>query len=245
MLLPKWADTKVRQFLERKGYVPIRGEDAPALARRSRLLQSQQIDLVIDVGANSGQYGRLLRSIGYAGRIHSFEPMDSAWQALQKNRAGDAKWSATQAALGETAGTTTLHVSENSISSSLLDLLPEHERNAPHSRYVREESVRLCRLDDTFNEIRGDATHIWLKLDVQGFEDKVLAGAETSLASVSMIQMELSLAPLYLGQKTFLPLCEYLHGRHFELVGVEAGFQERGTGVLLQLDGIFRKQIDA
>ena len=225
--------------------MPVRGEDAAALARRSRLLQSQKIDLVIDVGANSGQYGRLLRSIGYAGRIHSFEPMNSAWHQLQKTRAGDPKWSATQAALGETSGTMTLHVSENSISSSLLDLLPEHELNAPRSRYVSQEPVRLCRLDDIFNDIRGDAAHTWLKLDVQGFEDKVLAGAEVSLASISMIQMELSLTPLYLGQRTFLPLCDYLQERHFELVGVEAGFQERETGVLLQLDGIFRKQIDA
>lgn len=242
MLLPKLLDTKVKKFLERKGYVFVRGEDAAALGRRKRLLDSQHIDLVIDVGANTGQYGRLLRTLGYAGRIHSFEPMSAAWHELQKNCTDDNLWTTTQTALGETSGTMALHISENSISSSLLGLLPKHELNAPRSRYVSEESIRLCRLDDLFNDIRGGAKHVWLKLDVQGFEDKVLAGAESSLVSISMIQMELSLTPLYSGQKTFLPLCEYLQDRHFELVGVEAGFQERDTGVLLQLDGLFSKR---
>lgn len=241
MLLPRWLDIRVRGLLERRGYVLVRGQDMLALARRKRVIEAHSIDLVLDVGANSGQFGSAMRQLGYVGRIHSFEPMNSAWVELQKRVARDPHWEASQLALGDAPGTKALHIAGNSISSSVLDMLPAHETNAPKSRYVRDEQVSLSTLDDEFPKIKRNASSIWLKLDVQGYESKVLDGATRSLNSISVIQTEMSLTPLYAGQVTYLPLCEQLAARGFNLVGIESGFQDKANGQLLQIDGIFAR----
>lgn len=242
MLFPSFIDAKIKRFLGRKGYVRVRGEDAAALARRQRLLASHNIDLVVDVGANEGQYARQLRALGYVGRIHSFEPMESAWRELTRHTSRDSQWTASRLALAESRGTTTLHVSGNSISSSILEMLPRHEHNAPRSKYVCDEIVNLSRLDDEFPAIRADARNIWLKLDVQGYEDRVLAGSQNTLIAINIVQIELSLVQLYSGQLTFLPFCEYFEKRNFDLIGFEAGFQEPDSGVLLQVDALFKNR---
>lgn len=242
MLLPRPLDKKIQSFLEKKGYVRTRSEDAPAIARRKRLLDSQRIDLVIDVGANEGQFANQLRGLGYQGRIHSFEPMQLAWQKLSARMGLDALWDGSQLALGDEPSEMRLNVSNNSVSSSLLEMLPRHVSHAPGSAYAREEVVQVSRLDDEFPAIAGGAENIWLKLDVQGYEYSVLRGARDALACCKVLQIEMSLAPLYAKQATFLELCTHLDDAGFEPIGFEAGFQELASGVLLQMDGIFRNR---
>jgi FkbM family methyltransferase len=245
MLLPRFLDTKVRELLEKKGYVRVRGSDPAALARRSRLLESQHIDLMIDVGANIGQFSAQVRELGYKGRIHSFEPMQHAWDQLRKRMANDTHWTGSKLALGNEVETKSLHISTNSISSSLLAMLPKHLANAPGSVYVGEELVHVSRLDDEFQRFGGGARNIWLKLDVQGYELNVLQGGLTTLRRSRIVQVEMSLTPLYAGQPTFRTLNEYLADAGFDPIGFEAGFQELETGVLLQVDGLFRHRSSA
>lgn len=243
MLLPKWADSSVRAFLESRGYVLVRSaDDKTALARRKRILDTHSIDLVIDVGANIGQYGHIMRRLGYAGRIHSFEPMSAAWSTLQNAMSEDPRWDGTHAGLADRVGAMTLHVAGNSISSSVLPMLPIHERNAPDSRYIKDETIAMSTLDQEFPKIKQRAANIWLKLDVQGFESKVLQGAECSLPEISVIQSELSLTRLYGNQVTYLALCAQLEALGFHLIGIEPGFQDKTNGNLLQFDGIFERR---
>jgi FkbM family methyltransferase len=244
MRLPKLLDDFVRTFLERRGYILLRGQvqDKSALARRKSLIVSNDIDLVIDVGANTGQYGRGLRRLGYTGRIVSLEPMTQVFFALQDEADKDSNWTAINMGLGDQPGKLKLHISENSISSSLLEMMPTHEHYAPKSIYVREEIIEVSTLNILFSEVRGTANKIWLKLDVQGFEDRVLNGATTALASIDFVQTELSLIPLYDSQMTYLPLCALLDRLGFDLIGLEPGFVDPKTGTLLQFDGIFRKR---
>ena len=242
MRLPRWLRTRLRKLLAANGYVFVRGQDALALARRKLILDAHAIDLVIDVGANVGQYGAMMRELGYVGRIHSFEPMRSAWEGLQRRILNDPCWSASQVALGEAVGTRTLHIAGNSISSSVLDMLPAHVRNAPESRYVKDEQIKVSTLDDELPAIKQDASKIWLKLDVQGYESSVIKGATQVLDAISVIQTEMSLVPLYRDQVTYLPLCEQLTDLGFDLVGIESGFQDRLNGNLLQVDGIFSRR---
>ncbi|HXU82134.1 MAG TPA: FkbM family methyltransferase, partial [Polyangia bacterium] len=56
------------------------------------LLAQQQIDAVLDVGANVGQYALLLRSWGYRGRIISFEPLSAQFQQLKAQADRDPAW---------------------------------------------------------------------------------------------------------------------------------------------------------
>ena len=76
MPLLKHLDEYLRDFLMRRGYAVMRIHNPNYyLGRRIKLLDSYSIDLILDVGANTGQYAARMRGIGYAGEIVSFEPM--------------------------------------------------------------------------------------------------------------------------------------------------------------------------
>ena len=205
-----------------------------------RQLLVHQIDAVFDVGANIGQFAEKLRDAGFPGRIVSFEPSTAAHSTLSKHARRDGDWIiAPRMALGDHDGTVTLNVAGNSASSSVLPMLPSHASAEPKSRYVGSEVVELRTLDSASTEFTNESERIFLKLDVQGFEYKVLQGAERFLARVAGIQLELSLVPLYDGERLFHPMLHDLEERGFELWSLVPGFVDPDTGRLLQVDAIF------
>jgi FkbM family methyltransferase len=163
------------------------------------VLQRQRIDHVIDVGANIGQFGKFMRSI-YSGRMSSFEPVSSAFSHLQQAIGADASWKAYQVALGSKAQVANIHVAPMSGFSSFLQtndycVTTFGEQTAA----IREESVRVRRLDEVLEEI---STHhederIYLKMDTQGFDIEVFKGLGEKLARVVAVQSEVSLVPIY------------------------------------------------
>ncbi len=215
-----------------------------ALGRRIRLMQTFGIDLVIDVGASVGDYGRQLRRLGYAGRIVSFEPLSAPFERLSEIAAADGAWDVVQSALGSSPGTEYIHVAGNSSSSSLLAMLPRHERSAPESAYKGTERIEITTLDAMFDDICRGCRRPMLKIDTQGYEDRVLAGATTALSRIHLIQLEMSLAPLYAGQALFPALDAQLTNMGYRLVSVEPGFSDERTGELLQFDGIYHRAPD-
>jgi FkbM family methyltransferase len=245
MILPRLLDDWLRASLKKRGYVFMRQTNPyHYLGRRMQLMRSYGIDLVLDVGANSGQYARRLRSLGYSGQIVSFEPMRGPFLDLQAAAAKDDNWSCLQCGLGDADAEATIHVSENSVSSSLLPMLPSHDQHAPRSKFVDEERIQIERLD-MLSAQQGWTQHrnTWLKIDVQGYEHKVLAGAAAMLPKVAALQLELSLVPLYSGQLTMIPMLELLADLGFDPVAFEPGFEDKATGEYLQVDGIFRNRL--
>jgi FkbM family methyltransferase len=235
-----WAESA----LARAGYrLQAAGEGlSPEEQRRSRLLRTLAVDLVLDVGANAGQYVRDLRRIGYRGRIVSFEPLSAAFAKLERACANDATWDCRRLALGSTAGSSEINVAGNSYSSSLLGMEERHERSAPESAYVGTETIEVATLDSVFGEVAGDASRAYLKLDVQGYEIEVLRGAAESLPRVVAVQAELSLVPLYEGGPVMREVMDHLDGLGFRLAGLEGGHWDRATGEMLQADGVFVRE---
>ncbi|NII53149.1 FkbM family methyltransferase [Luteibacter sp. SG786] len=238
MIFPRFVDDALKRLLERKGYFRLKGKNGFELERRRKLLASLDADLLLDVGANVGQYAREMRRLGYHGPIVSFEPMRSALSELEPAATADGNWKVVPAGVSDRSGTTQLHIAKNSISSSVLDMERLHSAVAPASEYIASEEIVLTTLDQAMTAIATDARRIWLKIDVQGLEDRVLAGATETLHRVACIQLELSLAPLYKGQTTYLPMLLRLAELGFDLAGVEAGFLDAGSGRLLQMDGL-------
>jgi FkbM family methyltransferase len=163
------------------------------------VLQSHQIDHVLDVGANTGQFGRVLRSV-YAGRISSFEPVAKSFQELQVKIGSDRDWHAYNFALGSSEGTQTIHVSASSVFSSLLKS-NDYCASKFGQRAVgsREELIRIRRLDAVLDELAADGSFrkIFLKLDTQGFDAEVFKGLGSRLDDVRVLQSEISLIPIY------------------------------------------------
>lgn len=226
------ARTMVSSFTRRFGFDLARFD-------RGKLLAHHRINVVFDVGANVGQYGAELRALGYRGRIVSCEPLRTGYERVARKAAGDPAWTALHVALGEAEGTRTINVSANLQSSSLLDMEPQHVAAAPHSAYERTEEVALTRLDTIFDQYVGPDDRAFVKLDVQGYERFVLAGAQQSLPRVRGLQVEMSLVPLYRGEATYAELIAELTARGFQLMSVEPVFRDPRSGQLLAMDGIF------
>lgn len=234
---------RVQSMLRRMGYDLHR--HIPALsgeAQRSAILRTLRIDLVLDVGANAGQFARSLRESGYPGRIVSFEPLQAAHRALLEASAADDRWTvAERAAMGDRTGEIDINVSGNSVSSSALQMLDAHARSAPGSRYVGVERVALRRLDEIAAVHLAADSRVLLKIDTQGFEDRVLAGAAGLLPRVSAIQIELSLVPLYAGQKLLPDMLRLLHESGFSPWAMWPAFVDPATGRSLQIEAIFAR----
>ena len=204
-----------------------------------RLLQRFDVDVVLDVGANAGQFARQLRAMGYRRRIVSFEPLARPYAKLKFNSATIANWQAVQLALGDTDETRRIHVAGNSQSSSFLEMLPQHLAAAPKSAYVGTESVSVRRLDGVIDQYCGPRDHIFLKIDTQGFEAAVLRGAQQTLTRCIGVQLEMSIAPLYQGELLLPELIAEMAQQGFALMDLKPGFFDPRTGELLQLDGLF------
>jgi FkbM family methyltransferase len=207
---------------------------------RHHLLFSQlQIDLVVDVGANTGQFAHQCRAAGYKSEIISFEPSAAAHASLLQCAEADPLWNvADRMALGAADGEIEINIAANSYSSSILPMLDSHLSAAPASQYLHKEKVPIRRLDDVLVPTN---RRIFLKLDVQGYESQVLAGATQILAHTLAVQLEMSLVPLYEGEVLMPGICATMTDIGFELWDFEPSFRDPATGRLLQIDGIFTR----
>ncbi len=210
--------------------------------RRMKIIQAQGIDLVLDVGASEGAYSLQLRQHGYEGNILSFEPLSESFGVLQQRTAKDPFWSCENLALSDSDGMIQINVSGHKTSSSILPISETHLSAMPSSVYVDIEKVWVARLDSLkSNMIKRDAV-IYLKVDVQGFEKHVLEGARETLKQTRVIELELSLAPMYVGGAEFMEMITYLTQFEFKMVSLEPVFTDPKTGQILQVDGIFVKE---
>lgn len=231
----------VRAVVHGLGYEVRRFDPAASqTAQMMRMIQTHSIDVVLDVGANAGQFGRELRQSGYRGRIVSFEPLSGARAQLRKTIGRDSRWIlAERAALGASDGEVELHVAANSVSSSVLPMLATHASAEPASKYVGTEAVPLRRLDDLVSNHVNGGSRIFLKIDTQGYEDRVLQGAERTLETTVGLRLELSLVPLYEGQLLYDEMVPRLRALGFEVWHLSPAFIDSRDGRLLQVDGTF------
>ncbi|QRP64722.1 FkbM family methyltransferase [Rhodanobacter sp. FDAARGOS 1247] len=209
--------------------------------RLSRMLSCQNINLVFDVGANVGQFAKSLRRAGYKHRLVSFEPLSSAHRTLLHNSRKDLLWEvAPRCAIGDREEEIEIHVSGNSVSSSALNMLNEHMVAAPDSKYVGIEYASVSRLDDiAISYLKDDDAKFFLKIDTQGYEDRVLDGASNLLTDARGLHMELSFVALYDGQKLFDDLVQRLSSLGFAIWAIWPGLCDPRSGRMLQVDVTF------
>lgn len=208
--------------------------------RLAAMLADHAVDLVVDVGANTGQFAQALRAGGYGGQILSFEPLSTAHARLLRTSRLDAHWDiAPRIAVGDHEGEIEIHISGNSVSSSVLGMLDSHASAASDSAYIGSERVRVSRLDILARDHLAQSTVPFLKIDTQGYEDRVLDGAVGMLAQVAGLQLELSFVPLYEDQKMFDALLERIRALGFSIWAIWPGFHDPRTGRMLQVDAVF------
>ena len=208
-------------------------------ALRMALLSLNGINVVLDIGANAGQFAFGLRHDGYKGKIISFEPVAHVYEKLTANARGDTKWETVNCALGSFDGKAEINVSLNTVSSSLLNMLPRHLEGAPESRYVRQEEISVRRIDSVIDRYLANEERLFAKIDAQGFERQIIEGGEGSLDRICGMQLEMSLAPLYEGETLIGDMIGFLSEKNYALVSIEPAYWDATTHELLQVDGIF------
>jgi FkbM family methyltransferase len=210
-----------------------------AALRRAQILRDLNIRLVLDVGAHDGGYGKEIRSHGYEGTIISFEPLSGPYERLARATAADGNWQARPTALGSASGVMPINVSGRLTSSSFLGMTPAHKSAAPESEYVGVETVGIERLDKILSLQQVETSAVWLKVDVQGYEEHVLEGSGQLLGRFAGVEVELSLTSVYEGAPLVEEVLTYLRQRGFRPVSFENVLIDPKSGHVLQLNGMF------
>ena len=204
------------------------------------MLQRHQVDLVIDVGANVGQYASALRASGYRGRILSIEPVAAARAELERAARDDPDWIvAPRTAVGARPGTLAINVAASSDMSSALPYTDEARRAFPSDHVIAQETVEVTTIDRLLAQQDAQDARVFLKSDTQGYDLEVLRGASGSLARIVGVQVETALCPIYLGQPKWSAIVDFLTPYGFDIHLVVPGYFSRAYGRLLEMDMVF------
>jgi FkbM family methyltransferase len=203
-------------------------------------LKSRNVDTVVDVGANVGQFAHSLRSRDYKGTIVSFEPIRTEFEWLEKVAAADSSWRVHNLGLSDTQCNASMNVSEKSVFSSLHALKQAALDYDPMARVIRTEKITLKRLDDLIEQIGGNK--LFLKIDVQGHERAVLEGAAGIFHKIVGVQLELPIAKLYEQTWNLSGALDYMDNLGFEPSQITpVNFQTTDPVSFVDIDVVFRR----
>jgi FkbM family methyltransferase len=232
----------VRSFLRARGFDVTRYPHAYSLqANLAAVLAVHGINCVLDVGAHHGQFGKGLRSQGYAGRIVSFEPSSDAQPLLLEAASFDRNWSVRAVALGRQPGVATIHLFRNSIFNSLHEPSDHTRELFTDAVRVGEEQIEVSTLDHEYqSSVKGITNpRVLLKSDTQGHDLDVIEGGLGVLPEISAILVELSVSPIYRGQPGFIAV----YGRLIDLGFRPSGMFPVAWGTdhlsVIEFDGVF------
>jgi FkbM family methyltransferase len=180
-------------------------------------MAAHQISVVLDVGANVGQFALRLRGdAGFRGRIESFEPTPSTLEALTVRASGDTLWRVHCVALGSVDQEEELHLFERSDWNSLRRPDEEHMRSAGWSQKgIGSTVVSVRRLDGMWRELVRADDSVLLKADTQGHDMDVLEGAGDFLGFIKVILLEGSVTTFYEDEPPLPMLLERLDALGF------------------------------
>lgn len=202
------------------------------------VLRRYRVDCVLDVGANKGQYVRLLRRAGFRGRVLSFEPVPELFAQLAAAAADDELWDVHQVALGREDGELQMNVVPGTLSS----LLPASDFGSARYERLQEATtmaVPVRRLDELLAELTPEdaaPSRMLLKLDTQGFDLQAFAGATGVLDQIVALQSEVALLTIYDGMPRLPEALATYEAAGFEVTGLYPVTRESRTRRVLEYD---------
>lgn len=229
------------KLLNGLGY-QVRKNEYVVQAERSKTkwLENLSIKTVLDIGANEGQFARHINQILPEAKIYAFEPLKDCYEKLNDNFKDSKTFKAFNVALGEKAEEATIHRTDFSQSSSLLPILDLHRESFPFAKDEQLALVKIVRLDDLEEELILEKP-VLVKIDVQGFEDKVINGGRKIIEKADVLILELTIEPLFDGQLLFDEMYEMVRKLGFKYQGNLTQMHSASDGKIVQIDGIFVK----
>lgn len=195
---------------------------------------------VVDVGANEGQWISSLMALLPLSEVWVFEPNPRAMELCKKQLGNPPRVTYFDVALGDVAGHIDLNIMDSSDLSSVLQ--PRAEFIAAHygpsgASVATTKRVPVCTLDSLVPESRSVDL---LKIDVQGFERAVLAGARGVLSRTRALLIEANFQSHYVGDSTFPSLWNELAAQGFSFWSLSAPYIGH-SGEALWADAVFVK----
>ena len=206
------------------------------------MLELYGVNCVFDVGANTGQYAKRLRRAGYRGRIVSFEPTSETFARLEKAAAQDPDWQVYRCGLGRTATTAEIHTGWKTMNS----LLPPSDYGKDrYSRFAKSdtEEIVVRRLDEVMDEaLAGLADpRPYLKMDTQGYDLEVFAGAGKRIGEFVGMQSEVACLRLYEGSPGMAEAVAVYEAEGFGITGMYPVTREATTGRVIEFDCVMMR----
>lgn len=193
-------------------------------------LTSLGINTIIDVGAHTGEFALMIHEVIPHASLYSFEPLGDAYRELEKNLASVPQSQAFHCALGDENAEIQMHRNEFTDSSSLLEMADLHKQAFPFTARETLERVAVKRLDDVVENL-SLKDNILVKIDTQGYEDRVIRGGEKLISRARLLIVEVSFQTLYEGQPLFEQIYDLFRQRGFRYMGN----LDMGMGSLPQL----------
>jgi FkbM family methyltransferase len=202
--------------------------------------------VVLDVGANTGQFAlRLRQAVRFGGRIESFEPTPAVFPSVAALAAGDDRWSTHCCALGAEDGERELHLFDSSEWNSFHAPDEDHLRAAGRALTTMGTTlVPVRRLDGLWSDLVRPDDVVLLKSDTQGHELDVLTGAGARLSSVTVVVLEASVTTFYQSEPTLAATLEELAALGFVPSGFFPVTRRQGSFGLDTVDVCFVRSGD-
>ena len=205
--------------------------------------KTQNFDIVIDIGAHEGEYSLEFHKLWPQAEIYAFEPIPECFKILSQRFSEQGEnLHCYNVALGSYNHTANFYINNFTYASSLLPMEPLHIQVFPQSEKFTRELVEVRTLDSYFyfqKNILGKK--IFIKVDVQGYEDAVLSGGINTLKHSNLVIIEVSFQPLYKGQSTFDSVYAIMKNCGFDFMGMFDQLTNPEDRSILQGDCIFGK----
>jgi FkbM family methyltransferase len=213
-------------------------------ASKSKLsyLNTLNIQTVLDIGANTGQFAAEIRNILPEARIYSFEPLADCFKKLNEHMGQYNNFSSFNYALGDTDESVPMNKNAYAPSSSILEMSENHKKLFPHTKESSLEKIVVKRLDDVASSLTLKA-NVLIKVDVQGFESKIITGGENTFKKAHAVLIENSFTTLYENQPLFNEIYTKLVALGFEYKGALQEKVNPLNGEIISEDSLFLKRV--
>jgi FkbM family methyltransferase len=199
-----------------------------------------EVNTILDVGANQGQFALSAKHYYPKAGIHSFEPIPSVYSTLQENTRRTPLIHTYNFALGSSSGELEFFANHYSHASSALHVSTLQQQLLPQTAESDHIKVPVKRMDDLLPDIPFKSP-VLLKLDVQGYEKEVLKGAIRSLDRVDYLLFETSFVQMYDGEPLFDEMHNFVKELGFEFIA-PVGFLQTDALQILQMDLLYKRR---
>jgi FkbM family methyltransferase len=236
------------KFIQRFGYtlekapVHIKGVKVEYdFLKKHQWILNLDIQTILDIGANKGQFAARFRFLFPETWIFSFEPIPEIYEQLCKRFATDSKFKAFNLGIGKESGSIDFFQNEFTDSSSAFPMKGLHIESFPKTSVVKKIQIEIYSLDEVVKSI-SISFPLLIKIDVQGFEEMVILGGKDTLKKASIVIIEVSFYELYENQVFFSSIYDYMQDLGFSYHGNYEQLLSPLDGSILQADAIFLRE---